>query len=188
MQSVDPTIKHSLYIRTRITLILTEIPAAGWKLAMPAQQVSKLWAEVELVKLLFGNKIKQWSPGYFYWSSYALAFSGKQIRPPPRHVCPVDKKKFSKVNMRAPGCTLLRNYCTCSHVSSLSLYISLCVMITSLPIELILLILSYLPATRDRTTLRCVSKTLRSICEIPSLLRKFEWPSYDLPAWRGLCC
>ena len=53
-------------------------------------------------------------------------------------------------------------------------------MITSLPVEIILLLLSYLPAIRDRIALRCVSKKLRSIYETPLLWRNFEWPTYDL--------
>ena len=53
-------------------------------------------------------------------------------------------------------------------------------MISSLSIELTLLILSYLPEIRDRIALRCVSKSLRSICETAPLWHNFEWPSYDL--------
>ena len=51
-------------------------------------------------------------------------------------------------------------------------------MISSLPVELIFLILSYLPAS-DRITLRCVSKWLRVICETPSIWANFEWPTYS---------
>ena len=48
-----------------------------------------------------------------------------------------------------------------------------------LPVELILLILSFLPTVRDKIRLRCVSRKLRSICETPSLWRKFEWSCYE---------
>ena len=33
---------------------------------------------------------------------------------------------------------------------------------------------------RDKIALMCVSRRLRSICETPSLWRKFEWPNYDV--------
>jgi len=52
-------------------------------------------------------------------------------------------------------------------------------MFVLLPVELIILVLSFLPAVRDKIRLRCVSRKLRSICETPSLWRKFEWPSYE---------
>ena len=42
-------------------------------------------------------------------------------------------------------------------------------MISPLLVELTLLILSYLPEIRDRIVLRCVLKSLRSICETASL-------------------
>jgi len=52
-------------------------------------------------------------------------------------------------------------------------------MITLLPVELLFLLLSYLPALRDRLALRSVSKRFRSICKAPSLWHSFVWPSYD---------
>ena len=48
-----------------------------------------------------------------------------------------------------------------------------------LPVELILLVLSFLPAVHDKIRLRCVCRKLRNICETPLLWRKFEWPSYE---------
>ncbi|XP_065920040.1 uncharacterized protein [Dysidea avara] len=48
----------------------------------------------------------------------------------------------------------------------------------SLPIELLIHILSFLTATRDKVKLRYVSRGLRSVTETPSLWREFAWPYY----------
>ena len=45
-----------------------------------------------------------------------------------------------------------------------------------LPVELIILIVSFLPTVLDKIRLRCACRTLRSVCDTPSLWRKFEWP------------
>ena len=49
----------------------------------------------------------------------------------------------------------------------------------TLPTELILYIVSFLPFARDRVKLCYVSRKLRSVIETPSLWREFEWPYYD---------
>ena len=48
-----------------------------------------------------------------------------------------------------------------------------------LPVELMVLIISFLPTVLDKIRLRCVSKALRSVCDTPSLWRNFEWPRYE---------
>ena len=45
----------------------------------------------------------------------------------------------------------------------------------SLPNEVLVKIISFLPGIRDRVKLRCVSRKLRSISETPSLWREFVW-------------
>jgi len=49
----------------------------------------------------------------------------------------------------------------------------------SLPTELLVVILSFLPSTRDKVKIRYVSHRLRSVIETPSLWRTFVWPYYD---------
>jgi len=51
--------------------------------------------------------------------------------------------------------------------------------ILSLPVELLVYIVSLLTDIRDRVKLRYVSRRLRSISEAPSLWRNFVWPHYD---------
>ena len=48
-----------------------------------------------------------------------------------------------------------------------------------LPIELLVYIFSFLPTSRDLVRLRCVSRKIRSISEVPSLWNTFLWPWYD---------
>jgi len=57
----------------------------------------------------------------------------------------------------------------------------------TLPNELIVLIISFLTTVRDKVSLRCVSKRLRSICETPILWRTFEWPCYEDRDCEELC-
>jgi len=49
----------------------------------------------------------------------------------------------------------------------------------SLPVELLVYIMSFLPKIRDRVKLRYVSRSIRFVCETPSLWREFVWPLYD---------
>ena len=51
--------------------------------------------------------------------------------------------------------------------------------ILSLPVELLVCIVSFLTNVRDKVKLRYVSQRFRSISETPSLWRKFFWPYYD---------
>ena len=51
--------------------------------------------------------------------------------------------------------------------------------ILNLPVELLVYIISFLPMSRDVVKLRYVSRTLRFVCEIPSLWSDFIWPLYD---------
>ena len=51
--------------------------------------------------------------------------------------------------------------------------------IYSLPVELLVYIVSFLTDVRDKVKLRYVSQRLRSISETPPLWRKFVWPYYD---------
>ena len=60
-------------------------------------------------------------------------------------------------------------------------------MLVELPVELIGLIISFLSTVRDKIRLRCVSRKLRSICETPSLWRKFEWPCHEDRDCEELC-
>ena len=60
-------------------------------------------------------------------------------------------------------------------------------MLVELPVELIGLIISFLSTVRDKIRLRCASRKLRSICETPSLWRKFEWPCYEDRDCEELC-
>ena len=48
----------------------------------------------------------------------------------------------------------------------------------SLPIELLVHILSFLTSARDKVKLRYVSRRLRSVTDTPSLWREFMWPYY----------
>ena len=54
----------------------------------------------------------------------------------------------------------------------------------TLPSELLVYIISFLTISRDKVKLRCVSnevsKRLRSLCNTPSLWRKFIWPHFDI--------
>ena len=51
--------------------------------------------------------------------------------------------------------------------------------ILSLPVELLVIIVSFLPTARDKAKLRYVSRKLRVVSEAPSLWNKFIWPLYD---------
>jgi len=53
------------------------------------------------------------------------------------------------------------------------------VSILSLPVELLVIIVSFLPAARDKARLRYVSHKLRAVSETPSLWSDFVWPLYD---------
>ena len=59
--------------------------------------------------------------------------------------------------------------------------------ISSLPVEILVYIVSFLTDIRDKVKLRYVSRRLRSISETPSLWRKFVWPYYDRLEERCLC-
>ena len=48
----------------------------------------------------------------------------------------------------------------------------------SLPVELLVYIMSFLPTIRDKVKLRYVSRTLRVVSETPSLWRESVWPLY----------
>ena len=47
----------------------------------------------------------------------------------------------------------------------------------ALPVEVLVYIISFL-ATREKVGIRCVSKTLRCACEVPSLWEEFIWSRY----------
>ena len=49
----------------------------------------------------------------------------------------------------------------------------------SLPIEMLVYIMSFLPAGRDLVRQRYVSRKLRTATETPSLWAEFVWPLYD---------
>ena len=49
--------------------------------------------------------------------------------------------------------------------------------LVTLPIEVLVYIFSFL-STRDKVRIRCISKTLRSVSEIPSLWEEFIWSRY----------
>ena len=49
----------------------------------------------------------------------------------------------------------------------------------SLPVELLVYIISFLPTIRDKVKLRHVSRRLRLVSETPSLWSDFVWPLYD---------
>ena len=49
--------------------------------------------------------------------------------------------------------------------------------LVNLPIEVLVHIVSFLP-TRDKVRIRCISKTLRAISEVPSLWEDFVWSGY----------
>jgi len=51
--------------------------------------------------------------------------------------------------------------------------------ILSLPVELLVYIISFLPTVRDTVKLRYVSRRLRVVTETPSLWSEFVWPLYD---------
>ena len=51
--------------------------------------------------------------------------------------------------------------------------------ILSLPVELLVYIMYFLPAARDKVKMRYVSRTLRVVSETPSLWSEFVWPLYD---------
>ena len=51
--------------------------------------------------------------------------------------------------------------------------------VLSLPVELLVYIISFLSTARDKAKLRCVSRTLRVVSETPSLWSEFVWPLYD---------
>ena len=57
----------------------------------------------------------------------------------------------------------------------------------SLPTELLVYTISFLPDVRERVKLRYVSRRLRSISEAPSLWREFAWPGYDRSQERCVC-
>ena len=47
----------------------------------------------------------------------------------------------------------------------------------TIPVEIIVHIISLL-STRDKIRIRCVSRSLRTICEIPLLWKEFSWSWY----------
>ena len=49
--------------------------------------------------------------------------------------------------------------------------------LVTLPVEVLVYIVSFLP-TRDKVVVRCVSKSLRSVSEVPSVWEKFVWIRY----------
>ena len=51
-------------------------------------------------------------------------------------------------------------------------------MTNRLPTEMLLKILSYLP-TRDKITMRYVSRRLRHVSQTPSLWKELVWPDYE---------
>ena len=51
--------------------------------------------------------------------------------------------------------------------------------ILSLPVELLVYVISLLPTTRDKVKLRYVSRALRTVSETPSLWSEFVWPLYQ---------
>ena len=51
-------------------------------------------------------------------------------------------------------------------------------MLHSLPVELLMYLLTFVTSTRDRVRLWMVSRKLRSVMDTPSLWREFSWPSY----------
>ena len=57
----------------------------------------------------------------------------------------------------------------------------------SLPVELLVYIVSFLTEVRDKVKLRYVSRRVKSISETPSLWRKFVWRYYDRLEERCLC-
>ena len=57
----------------------------------------------------------------------------------------------------------------------------------SLPVELLVYIVSFLTEVRDKVKLRYVSRRLKDISETPSLWRKFVWRYYDRLEERCLC-
>ena len=58
--------------------------------------------------------------------------------------------------------------------------------ILSLPVELLVFIVSFLVLVKDKVKLRYVSRRFRRISETPSLWRKFVWHSYDFREERCL--
>ena len=48
----------------------------------------------------------------------------------------------------------------------------------ALPVEVLVYIISFFLATREIVGIRCVSKTLRCACEVPSLWEEFIWSRY----------
>ena len=52
--------------------------------------------------------------------------------------------------------------------------------LVTLPTELIVFILSFLTCARDIVNLRYVSQRLQSVCETPSLWRRFIWPHFHI--------
>jgi len=58
--------------------------------------------------------------------------------------------------------------------------------ILSLPLELLVYIVSYLPAIRDKVKLRYVSQRLRVVSETSTLWSEFKWPLFDPREERSL--
>lgn len=54
---------------------------------------------------------------------------------------------------------------------------SSCSLIT-LPAEMLLLVVSYLPCARDRLALRCACRNLHALLSYPALWKRVVWPSY----------
>ena len=50
--------------------------------------------------------------------------------------------------------------------------------LVTLPVEVLVYIISFL-STRDKVIIRCVSKSLRSVSEVPSLWERFIWTHYS---------
>ena len=51
--------------------------------------------------------------------------------------------------------------------------------LSTLPIEILVHIVSFLTCVRDLVILRYVSRRLRCVCETPSLWKRFTWPHFD---------
>ena len=49
----------------------------------------------------------------------------------------------------------------------------------TLPTELLVYILMFLPTVRDKVKMKYVSHRLQSVIEVPSLWSEFVWPYYD---------
>ena len=58
--------------------------------------------------------------------------------------------------------------------------------LSSLPLELIVYIFSFVTSARDKVKLRYVSQRLRIAVETPSLWRNLTWPNFDFREERSV--